>query len=415
MPTATKSNSYFNKIFVNKNIFFLWLGQIISQSGDSIFEIALLWLVLDLTGSNSLTGLVAMSAYLPTLVFGLFAGALVDRFNKKKIMLFTDVARAALVMVIPFLYYLDQINVVLLGVLTFFIASFNTLFNPSRDALVGELVKKEGRLLANTLIYTSWQYAMFLGPAIAGILLALVGEINLFTANALTFLLSFVFIYKIVYKKQDAIDEVKSKFSARNVLLDIKQGFEYMKSERILWVLLFITFIDNLFLMGPAVIGAPIFIREILNEGIESFAYIQVAYGVGMLLGTILLNKFGKRFSNKSIILWGIVLDGLTFFPLFWVTSFSGMFLTIIVHAMAIPMIIVIRPNIIQDVVPEHMQGRIFSMINIAVWGCTALSIGLTGVIADIIPINVIYACIAVLAASTGVLGWFLLKDENKI
>ena len=390
----------------------MWLGQIISQSGDSIFEIALLWLVLDLTGSNSLTGLVAMSAYLPTLIFGLFAGALVDKFNKKRILLLADVARALLVLLIPLLYTVDYINALILGILTFFIASFNALFNPARDAMVGQLVPPESRLLANTLIHTSWQYAMFVGPAVAGVLLVVLGQIHLFTADAITFLLSFFFIYQIAYRGKSDSEDVKSGQDSPTLLSDIKDGFKYMLSKRILWVLLFITFVDNLFLMGPAMIGAPIFIKEILNEGIDSFAYIQVAYGIGMLLGTVLLNRYGKGFSNKTIILWGIFFDGITFLPLLWVDTFWGMFITITLHAMAIPMIIVIRPSIIQAVVPENMQGRIFSMIDIAVWGCTAISIGLTGWVADYVPINIIYGVIAVLAASTGVLGWLMLRSD---
>lgn len=405
--------NFFKRIFVNKNIFYLWTGQIISQSGDSIYEIALLWLVLDLTGSNSLTGLVAMSAYLPILIFGLFFGALVDRYNKKRIMLLADIARALLVLLIPLLYYVDAINALLLGVLTFFIASFNALFNPARDALVGKLVGPKDRLMANTMIYTSWQYAMFIGPAVAGILLAVLGEVHLFTANAATFLLSFFFIYQIAFKRPVVLEKQTDSFKLSGVFDEIKEGFQYMASKRILWVLLLITFIDNLFLMGPAMIGAPIFIKEILGEGIESFAYIQVAYGIGMILGTILLNKFGKKYSNRSIILWGIVLDGLTFFPLLWIDTFAGMFATIVIHAMAIPMIIIIRPSIIQKEVPEEIQGRIFSMINIAVWGCTALSVGLTGIVADFVPINIIYAVIAILAASTGLMGWLLLINEK--
>ena len=157
--------------------------------------------------------------------------------------------------------------------------------------------------------------------------------------------------------------------------------------------------------MGPAVIGAPIFVREVLQEGVESYAFVQIAYGIGMVLGTLLLNYYSKFFRKSQILLWGIALDGITFLPLLWVTSFEGMFLTLVIHCLAIPMIIVTRPTIILQLVPSEMQGRVFSMIGVCVQGITAISIALTGIVAAIVPINVIYAVIAVAAAATALIG----------
>ncbi len=433
--------SRFRRIFINHNVFNLFTGQTISQAGDSIFEIALLWMLLELTGSNATTGLIAMSAYLPTLIFGLFSGALVDRFDKRRIMLLADMARAILVVCIPLLYYMGGLNGLVLGVFTFAIASFNTLFNPARDALVGKIVPSDKQLQANSLIHTSWQYALFVGPAIAGFLLLMVNEVQLFFVDALTFMLSFYFIYKLTadggQRRVNENSEHRGKEAQRSLLTghenerrdgevesfesveqrkkikmivieslrDMKEGLEYVKGDKRLSVLVLMTILNNFFLMGPAVIGAPIFVREILNEGVESYAFVQVAYGIGMLAGTLLLNYYSRFFKQSHILLWGIALDGITFLPLLWVTTFEGMFLTLVIHCLAIPMIIVTRPTIILQIVPEEMQGRVFSMIGVSVQGVTAISIALTGVVAEIIPINVIYAVIAVAAALTALIG----------
>lgn len=406
---STSQQSWFQRIFINHNIFYLWTGQIISQSGDSIFEIGLLWLLLDLTGSNAITGLIAMAGYLPTLLFGLYSGALVDRFDRRRLMLISDVARMGIVLLIPLLHAFGGLNGLILGLLTFAIASFNALFNPARDAIVGDLIEAKDRLKANSLIQTSWQYALFIGPAIAGILLSIVGEVQLFTLDAVTFLLSFYFIYKIaVRRKQPKVVSGSIQEAFKGSWGDVKAGLRYALKNRMIWVLLLVTAVDNLFLMGPAIIGAPIFVREILQAGAGSYAFVQVAYAIGMVTGTLLLNKYGKRWGNGRLLLWGIMLDGITFLPLLWVTSFWGMFITIVFHAMAIPMLIVARPTIIQNIVPTEMQGRIFSMMSVGVFGLTAVSIAATGALAEIIPINIIYGIIAVLAASTGVMGWFV-------
>ena len=88
-------------IIKNRNFAFMWFGHLISHAGDAVFMIALPWLMLDITGSKSLTSLVSMSAYLPAVLFGLFAGVLVDRYNRKWIMIYSDILRALLVAIIP--------------------------------------------------------------------------------------------------------------------------------------------------------------------------------------------------------------------------------------------------------------------------------------------------------------------------
>jgi MFS family permease len=372
--------------------------------------------MLELTGSNAATGLVAMAGYLPTLLFGLYAGALADRFDRRKLMMFADLARMFVVLLVPLLYFLNGLNGLLLGIFTFFIAIFNTVFLPSRDSMVPQLVKPDQLLKANSLIQTCWQFSLLLGPAVAGLLIPLIGVIHLFNFDALTFLLSLIFIYKIrTAKKIKPIHKISLPMQLKSSLQDVLAGLDYARKDKIIWALLMITAIDNLFIMGPAIVGAPIFVREILQEDATSYAFVQIAYAIGLLSGTVILNIFGKKFRNGHILLWGIVLDGITFLPLLWVTTFWGMFITLVAHSFVIPMIIIPRPTLIHRMVPSEMQGRIFSMISIAVVGFTAISMGITGLVAEIIPINWIYAIISILAAACGAVGWFVREFREAV
>ncbi|MFQ5583220.1 MAG: MFS transporter [Calditrichia bacterium] len=401
--------AWFRRIFINRNLFFLWAGQVVSQTGDSIYEIGLLWIMLELTGSNAATGLVAMAGYLPTLLFGLYAGALADRFNRRRLMMFADMVRVAMVFLIPLLYFTGGLTGLLLGIFTFLIAIFNSLFLPARDSLVPRITGGQQLRQANSLIQTSWQFSLLLGPALAGLLIPLLGIIHLFNFDALTFLISFIFIYKIKTTPRESLRRVLSvPQQFRQSFKDVLDGLIYARKDKIIWVLLLITAVDNLFIMGPAIVGVPIFVREILQEGATSYAFVQVAYAIGLLSGTLFLNLFGKKYRDSHILLTGIVLDGITFLPLLWVDTFWGMFLTLVVHSFTIPMIIIPRPTLIQKLVPAEMQGRVFSMISVAVVGLTAISMGLTGVISEFIPINVIYAVISLLAATCGAVGWFI-------
>jgi MFS family permease len=115
-------------IIKNRNFVFLWIGHLISHAGDAVYMIALPWLLLDLTGSKSLTSLVTISAYLPAILFGLTAGVIVDRYDKKMIMIYSDLFRAMLVLIIPLAIIFDFITPVLIGCTTFLLSSFATFF-----------------------------------------------------------------------------------------------------------------------------------------------------------------------------------------------------------------------------------------------------------------------------------------------
>jgi MFS transporter, DHA3 family, macrolide efflux protein len=386
----------------------LWLGEVVSQIGDSVFQIALLWMTLELTGSSALTGLVAMSSTLPMLVFGLFAGALADRIDRRRLMLAADLGRAALVLLLPLLYAAGRLDVPVLVVVTLLMAVLSAHFNPARDALVPALVPAGELRAANAWIQSGWQLAMLAGPGLAGLLIPLTGEVQLFTVDGLSFLLSFALIWMIRARPERPAAAPTAGAALRHALADVREGLAHAASDRRLRVLLWITAVDNLFIMGPAIVGVPIFVRQVLGGGPQDYAYLLTAFAFGMLAGTLLLGWLGGRVRNSRLLLWGIVLDGITFLPLAWTTSWSGAYATILIHSLAIPLIIVPRPTLVQLIVPPRLHGRVFSMISVAVTGLTAISVGLTGLIAEWVPMPTIYGAIAVLAALTGGAGWLV-------
>jgi MFS family permease len=370
-----------------------------------MYEIGLLWLILALTGSTTLTGLVGMSAYLPTLLFALFAGYIVDQADKRKLMLWTDILRAGLALTIPILFFLDAISTMLLGIITFAIASLHALFVPARDALIPVLTAPRNLLKANSLMQSSWQIALILGPLAAGFFLQYAGNVQLFTFDALTFLLSFALIFMIPKTRRNLSSEARKQASFAAALSDIKAGLHYAYNNKILLILFFFTAIDNLFIMGPAIVGLPIFVNQVLQETPQTYALAQMSMAIGMISGTLAINIFGINWRPGKMLIIGIILDGLTYFPMLFVDTKAMLWLVLFVHGLTIPLIIIPRPTIIHRIVPPAMHGRIFALIHLAVTGLTAISIFLTGIIAEWIPIAELFAWIAILAALTGVVG----------
>ena len=402
-----------NTIIKNRNFMLLWLGHLISHAGDAIYMIALPWLMLELTGSKSLTSFVATSAYLPAVFFGLIAGVIVDRYDRKKIMIFSDIIRAILVTVIPIALLFDFITPILIGCVTFLLSSFATFFYPARDSLIPCIVSPKELPSANSAISISGQMSHLLGPLFAGVGISIFGLTHLFTADAVSFLFSILFI-SLITKSYDRNKTVM--FSSQ--LDGIKEGLSYVNRNKGLRTLLLLTCINNIFIMGPAFIGLPVYVREVLNKEFSIYAQMETAMAAGMIIGSFIFWKISKNFNPISILLFGIIMDGITYsFLYFSVNSLTAM-LILFIHGIGIPLITISRTTIIQIIVPDEFRGRLFSMIYMAVMGTTALSILLTGLILEIIGPDLLFLMIGAGAACTVFIGlnpsMRLLLSKNK-
>jgi DHA3 family macrolide efflux protein-like MFS transporter len=403
--TVTKTGAA-RKVFQNRDLTLLWLGQMFSQSGDSIYQIGLLWLVLELSGSESITGLVAMSSYLPAVIFSLFAGVAADRSDRRRIMLSADATRTLLILLVPAVWLLGFLNPLFLAINAFAIAITATFFNPARDSLIPQIVPQPGLLRANSLIQTSWQFSLLLGPALAGLFLHFAGKIHLFTLDSLAYFSSFICVLLIRPPKREIGP------SRRDLgFQEIKEGLHYVIKQPVIFPLLLITVADNLFIMGPAIVGTPVFVKEILGLGAQSYALIQACYAVGMLIGTAGLLAIGSHFKKGHLLLTGMVLDGITFIPLFFAKSILAMAIIIIIHSLAIPLLTISRTSLIQDIVPTHMTGRIFALVNLAVVGMSALSSGVTGFALAALGAPAVFLIIGMGGGLCGAIGWLFAHD----
>jgi len=392
-------------IFQNRNLTLLWIGQLISQSGDSIYQIGLLWLVLEISGSESITGLVAMAAYLPAVILSLAAGVTADRGDRRGIMLISDVIRCFVVLLIPALFLLDFLSPLFLALNAFAIAIAATFFNPARDAIIPQIVPPSGLMRANSLIQTSWQFSLLLGPALAGFLIHLTGNISLFSVVSGAYALSFLSILFIRMRSAPQ-KVVKKGFGLR----DLHEGLTFVVKHKVLLPLLLITIADNIFIMGPAIVGTPVLVKNDLGHGAEAYALIQGCYAVGMLIGTAGLLWIGNRFGKGKILLTGMFFDGLTFVPIFWVQSLTVLAIIIIIHSLAIPLLTISRTSMIQDLVPQNLTGRVFALVNLAVVGMSAISAGLTGFAVEAIGVKMVFLIIGIGGTLCGCIGWLFAR-----
>jgi DHA3 family macrolide efflux protein-like MFS transporter len=387
--------------FLPKGLWPLLAAGFISTAGDSLHQVAIMWLIYELTGSSLATGLVGMAQYLPAVLISVFAGAAVDRMSRKRVMIVSDGARVVLVALIPTLYLLGHMSGLLLCLLAFSIAVFTTFFYPARESVVPMIVAPGELTQAGSALQGSYAAAYFAGPLLAAAILPWAKISGLFYADAITYAVSLSFI---LFLRPRPIPSEAQDAAAHSV----KSGLRYAKESGLIRGLLLITAVDNLFIMGPAMVGAPLYVRLHLGLGARAYAAAEAAFALGMIAGSVLVHRIGPKLPRGRMLLMAIIWDGLTFVPFLFTNTLTPVMIAWFVHSLGVPFIIVPRTTLIQTEVPPHFQGRVFSLVYLTVVGLSAISSGLTGVVAEFLPINVLYAVIGASAAVVGACGWFM-------
>lgn len=395
--------------YQNRNISLLWLAQIISTAGDAIYQIALLWLVLDITGSSTTTGLVAMASFIPAMFFGLYAGVAADRFDRKLIMIMSNLSQALTVLVIPLMLYYDYKNILVVGIIAFVRASFSTFFPPALNALVPMITSKDRLVKVNSVLATSAQLAYLLGPLGAGLILSIVSLPYLFVFDSISFILALLFLsFVIIPKKGER--KVEEPLSIKEIF----SGIKYAKDNKPLGLLFILTIVNNFFIMGPAYVGMLILIKDSLGGTASDYAFVEAGLAFGMLIGSILVYRIEHKISIGKLLLVGMFLDGITYSVMYFANSVNLILVFIIIHGIGIPMITIARTAIIQKHSPNKLHGRLFSLVHLSVIGVTAISSAVVGIAANYIDIKFVFLVIGIGAALCGIVG-FMNKELRTI
>jgi MFS transporter, DHA3 family, macrolide efflux protein len=380
-----------------KSFFALVGNQFFFQFAHALFQISLIWAVLEISGSKQTTGLLASAVYLPYLIFSLPAGIFADGRSKVSIIRWVCFLESLIVLIIPFLYAVDRLTISLMGISAFILTSVAAFYNPSRDSLIPLYLPEDLLLKGNTVIQMTIQTSFVLGPVLAGFLIDLFGAIRVFILIGFLFISAFFISHIMDHPSREK--EVRLQSLDIRSLTDI---LNILKSDPVLIWLLIITVVDNLFIMGPAIVGVAILVREVFGGTATDWALSETFLSLGMIVTSVILIKWGKKIPLGIMLVSGIIMDGLTYIPVKWAGTIPVLWGIIFFHALFIPLIIVGRTTIVQKRVPHALQGRFFSLIAISVVGLTAVSTALTGIVTEYIPVQDLFVYIGILAAVTG-------------
>jgi MFS transporter, DHA3 family, macrolide efflux protein len=338
----------------------LFSGQVISQIGDSLNKVALLWFVYELTGSALNTVVIGLLQTIPPLIFGPLIGVYLDRLPKKAVMIWVDLVRTAMVLLIPALYALDALTLERLYVLVFFISIVSTVFGPALNSAVPLLVNRSQLTSANALIQSTNNIGVLLGPAISGLGIALVGALNVLYINSATFLISALCLMPIRVREQVSGGTPQP---TGTVIQDLLVGFRFVFVQHQTVFFLMVT--AALYNLGASafVFLLPVVAKELLQIGPVKLGWLWSAFGLGMLVASVWLTRMeqGNFQTRLRVIARAMTVGGLAVcsLSLLDATLFAPVLVVVIGGSTAL-----INPvvwAILQEATPTYLLGRVFT------------------------------------------------------
>jgi MFS transporter, DHA3 family, macrolide efflux protein len=364
----------------------LWWGQVTSQIGEGLNKVALLWFVYELTGSAMMIATVGLLQTVPPLLFGPLIGVYLDRLRKKPVMIWVDVIRTFLTFLIPALYGFGVLSLEGLFVLIFLTSMVSTVFGPALVSAVPFLVRRSELVSANALIQGTNNIGLLLGPAVSGVLIALIGAQHVLYVNAATFLVSALCLVPIRSSEPVRRDQ-KSKALSGSMLSDLSVGFRFVFSDRST-VFVLVT-ISTLYNLGASafVFVLPVYAREALQVGPVELGWLWSALGAGMLAASAWLTFRPKNDvrSRMQILVSGTAVGGLATCTLSLLESplIAAGFVILVGAGAALLNPVVFA--LLQEVTPSHLMGRVLTTFSTGSMAAAMVGMSGFGWIADAI------------------------------
>jgi predicted MFS family arabinose efflux permease len=394
----------------------LWYGQVISELGNWVNSIALYALILQLTGSGMAMAAAMMAKLLPMVIISPFAGVLIDRMDRRTVLIISDILRCFTVLC--FLIVESREDLWLVYTLTLFEVTLTGFFEPARSAILPSIVAKNHLVTANALSGATWSVMLTLGAALGGFVVSLFGIRTAFILDALTYLLSAWFIIKISYPNTKPKESIKKKIKPSGIK-GFREGVSYLISRPIVLALALLK--SGMAIKGGIMTLIPLFANRLLSDPASVSMAVGILFssrGIGSAIGPILIRKwFGEspKILQRSILaaffLGSLTLLAFSFSKDLWIASLciglSGMFGSIVW---------VFSTALIHLEADKQFLGRIFGIEMALLTLIMGISNGVVGVAIDGLHMTIqsVILCMSGLYLVPGIL-WFVFLASGVI
>jgi MFS family permease len=359
----------------HRNFQLFFSGQLISLTGTWMQSVAQAWLVYSMTKSALLLGSVGFASQIPVFLFAPFGGITADRVNRQRLVIVTQTCSMILAGILAWLTLSGRVHVWHIFLLAGLLGVVNAFDIPGRQAFLIDMVGKEDLMNAIALNSSMFNGARVVGPAVAGILVARIGEGWCFAANSLSYIA--VLIGLLLMKVRSV-----PRISNRSPIEDIIEGFRWVNRTKIIRSLLFLIGLVSLVGM-PYTVLMPVFADKILHGGARGLGILMGATGVGALFGALTLAaKTGIKGLGRWITITCATL-GISLFLFSFSTSFwlSAALLLPCGYSMMLQM--ACSNTLIQTIVPDHLRGRVMSLYSMMFMGMAPFGAFFGGALAN--------------------------------
>jgi predicted MFS family arabinose efflux permease len=355
-------NPYRALLTGNRNYRLLWLGQSISQLGDWFNSVAIYALLLELTGNATSVALMIIVQFLPMALIGPMAGVVVDRVNRRRLMIGADVLRGVLVLGLLLVGRKDQVWLIyaLMGT----VVSATAFFEPARTAVIPNITSRDQLLTANALSSATWSAMLAIGAALGGVVTALLGRNAAFLVNGMSFFVSAAFIARTRFDATPPAVKRPAGLASLTGIADLFEGARYVQSDRHVGALMLVK--AGWGMAGGVLLLMTVFGERVFPVGGSAAAGIGVLYaarGLGAGIGPILARAWlGQRPEQmRRAIVPSYLLVAVFYLMLSWAPGIGWASLAIVGSHAAGSVLWVFSTVLLQLSVPDRFRGRVFS------------------------------------------------------
>jgi MFS family permease len=349
-------------LLLTRDFGLVWWGQLISQIGDGVSKLALLWFVYAITGSPLKTSVIGLLQTVPPIVLGPIIGVYVDRLPKKLLLVVSDVVRALVIGLIPCLIPVESFTVSVLYLLVLLHAVATAVFGPAMTAAIPAIVPRKEFTAANGLLQSTTSLGIVLGPALSGVGIAAYGSQEVLCLNAATYVASAVCLMLVRFRESRA--SATRRQAPRALVPDLLEGVRYSLVHQP--AILVLTSTAALYTVGTSALTAlfPVFARKLLELGPVEIGYLWSALGVGLLMTSIGLQwvtDWSVR-DRGRLIGSTCLLSGAAVMALIWTRDPYQAAGLMVIIGIGMGAFTPIAWGIIQELTPRHMLGRVLGL-----------------------------------------------------
>jgi predicted MFS family arabinose efflux permease len=380
----------------NRDFLLLWGGQVVSAVGSQVSQLAFPLLILALTGSPAQAGFLGAMRGLAYVLFGLPAGAYVDRWDRKRVMIVSDTVRALALGSIPVALAFGRLTLVQLYLVTFLEGTFFIFFGLAESACLPRIARKEQLPAAVAANEFTYSFSSLIGPSIGGALYGL-GRAFPFVADAISYLASVIAVLFMrgVGKSgsrevERGADALGTQAKPRRLRDEITEGMRWLWHQPVVRFLCTVNGGVNLLYGGWTLL----LISLAQRQGASAFAIglIFATGGIGTLIGTALAAPIQKRFTVGQIIVWIAWIFAITWPPYAWAPNIAWIGIVNAIGFVFVPIYVTTHFSYRLVLIPDALQGRGNSVFRLVTFGTGMIGFALMGALLQWVgPIGTVY------------------------